>query len=102
METRYYLYPVHTSHSFLQVHTLAARLYLLLQLVLRREYLGAARLAECCHVDTIFTAEEQWVFSQLERCVPDRHPDAHAVRLKLCAAIMYSENKTGWEAHAET
>ena len=101
METRYYLYPVHTSRSFLHVHTLAARLYLVLQLLLRRSHRAAARLMGSCHVDTDFTAEEKWVFEQLERSLDDKHPDAHACRLKLSVALMYSNNRTPWENHVE-
>ena len=103
METRYYLYPVHTSRTFLSPPTLAASLYLILLRLLHRAYGQAFKETEACSVDVPFTAEEAWVWGQFERTLDDAHPDAHAVRLKLSLAVQYSRqsNKLKWEQHKE-
>ena len=45
------------------------------------------------------------MFTQFNRTLtsdsPDNHPDAHACRLKLNLAVLYSDNKTPWEMHIE-
>ncbi len=45
-------------------------------------------------------SQEQWIFAQFERTlssdIPDNHPDAHACRLKLNLAVLYSDNKSPW------
>jgi hypothetical protein len=103
METRYYLLPVHTSRTFLAPPTLSSTLYLVLLRLLHRAYAQAFREAEACAVDVPFTAEEAWVWGQLERTLDDLHPDAHAVRVKLSLAVRYSRasNKSKWEVHRE-
>ena len=101
MESRFYLYPVHTSKTFLLTKTLSSALYMILLKFLNRDYSAAMKQIESCHVDTAFTPEEQWVFDQFERTNDDMHPDAHACRLKLTLAIMYSDNKGKWEVHVE-
>ncbi|KAH3756032.1 nxn protein [Pelomyxa schiedti] len=101
MDMRYFLYPVHTSKTFLLTPSLSSLLYLILLRVLNREYATAFRLIEGCYVDTTFTADERWIFSQFERTMDDRHPDAHAIRLKLSLAIMHSDNRVPWEVHQE-
>lgn len=101
METRYYLYPVHTSLSLLMPGTLASTLYLILLLLLGRQYSRVFRLLDSCTVDVPFTTEERWVFGQLDRSKDDRHPDSLACRIKLSLAVRHSENKFGWELHQE-
>eukprot|EP00941_MAST-03F_sp_MAST-3F-sp1_P005353 g5353.t1 len=101
MQTRYYLYPVHTSAAFLVRPTLSSSLYIVLLKFLGRDYSAAFRLACAVSTDVDFTAEEDWVWQQLRRCEDDRHPDAHAVRLKLSLAVQYSSNKLPWEADDE-
>lgn len=101
MDNHYFLYPVHTSCTFLKPQTLSATLYLLLLRFANRDYKETFRLAEACHVDTVFTAEEQWIFDQLDKLGNDLHPNAHACRLKLSLALMYSENRVKWENHIE-
>ena len=98
--TRFYLLPVHTSRTFLDTTTLASRLYLILLKMLGRQYEEAFQLAEVCAIDTQFTSEEKWVFTLLqERTEQDLSPDAHAVRLKLILALMYSDNSLVWETN---
>ena len=77
METRYYLYQVHTSMTFLHTPSLAAALYLVLARFLARDYAAAAAVISTCTVDIPFTAEEKWIFSKFERGKDDAHPDAH-------------------------
>ena len=74
METRYYLYPVHRSKSFLVPRSLGATLYLLLLRLFARNYSEVFVSIDTCCVDTPFSAEELWVFQQFVRTCDDRHP----------------------------
>ena len=100
-DTPFFLYPVHTSRTFLLNKTLDAALYLILLRFMARDYSGAFRMTEACTVDVDFTESEKWVFNQL-RHVKDKHPDAHALRLQLSLALQYSNNKnTCWDLNEE-
>jgi hypothetical protein len=66
METRYYLYPVHTSRTFLSPPTLAATLYLILMRLFNRSYAQAFRETEGCSVDVPFTPEEAFMANDEE------------------------------------
>lgn len=101
MESRYYLYPVHTSKTFLMMPTLGAALYMSLLRFLNRDHTECFRLLDSCHVDTPFTAEEQHIFDQFQHGQDDLHPDAHACRLKLSLAVLYSDNKIEWKVQNE-
>ena len=101
MDSRYFLYDVHTSLTFLRAPTLAARLYLVLLQLLTRQYASAFQLLDACHVDTAFTAAEKWIFAQFDRANDDKHPDAHAVRLRAALAIAHSDNTLPYELHTE-
>ena len=103
MQRRYYLYPIHTSKTFLETTSLASRLYLILLKLLKRDYIGAIKLVNVVAIDVMFTAEEQWVFGLIQtRTKDDLHPDAHAVRCKLLLAIhLFSDNEILWETHVE-
>lgn len=103
VDMRYYLYPVHTSFSFLIRPTLSSTLYMVLLRLLNREYVTAFRIADTCSVDVPFAAEENWIWAQFERTIEDLHPDAQATRLKLALAVQYSRttNKCKWENHVE-
>nr|CCA25882.1 hypothetical protein ALNC14_120260 [Albugo laibachii Nc14] len=100
MESRYYLYDIHSSHTFLLPPSLSASLYLSLLAILRREYTKAMQMISTCTIDTAMTAEEAWVFSQLSRCVDDRAPNACAYRLKLTLAIG-SAHSVPWDVNEE-
>lgn len=101
MESRYYLYPVHTSKTFLMMPTLGAAMYMSLLRFLNRDYAACFRLLDTCHVDTPFTAEEQHIFDQFQHGQDDMHPDAHACRLKISLAVLFSENKIEWKVQNE-
>ena len=103
MQRRYYLYPIHTSKTFLDTTSLAARLYLILLKLLRRDYIGAVKLSKVVAMDVLFTTEEKWVFGLIQnRTEGDQHPDAHACRLRLLLAVhLFSDNEISWETHLE-
>ncbi len=101
MEGRYYLYPIHTTCTFLSPTSLSSALYLAVLYLLQHNYEHAFKLIEGCCIDTEFTEEEKWVFSQFQKANYDRHPDAHACRLKLILAIMYSPHPSPWPTHKE-
>ena len=101
MKTRCYLLPVHVSRTFLQPDTLEASMYLLLLRLLSRRYKDCMHVIRSCHTDVAFSTEEKWVFSQFESALHDKHPDAHAIRLRLMLAIVHSPefSRVDWEEH---
>eukprot|EP00516_Mucochytrium_quahogii_P008420 CAMPEP_0203758104 /NCGR_PEP_ID=MMETSP0098-20131031/10854_1 /ASSEMBLY_ACC=CAM_ASM_000208 /TAXON_ID=96639 /ORGANISM=" , Strain NY0313808BC1" /LENGTH=3866 /DNA_ID=CAMNT_0050650355 /DNA_START=244 /DNA_END=11840 /DNA_ORIENTATION=- len=103
MDTRYFLYPIHTSGTYLVSQELSASIYLVHLLLIQRRYKETFHLAPTCTVDVPFAADEGFIWSQLERSMDDQHPDAHACRLKLALAIMYARHhiRTPWEVHVE-
>lgn len=103
MDTRYYLYRIHTSSTFLVSQELSASLYLVHLKLLKREYEQAYNLAPTCTVDVPFAPDEGFIWSQLEDTLDDMHPDAHACRLRLSLATMYARDhiRSPWEVHAE-
>jgi hypothetical protein len=68
METRYYLYPVHTTRTFLLTPTLGAAFYLTLLYLMHGEYEYASQLVDTCTVDVSLTREEKWIFDQVNVC----------------------------------
>ncbi|CUG89319.1 zinc finger protein, putative [Bodo saltans] len=101
----FYLYNVHASGAFVVAPSLGASLYLAALSCMHRMYEVALRTLESCYVDTDFTVEEAYMCAlmqrSLDRNAPDLHPDAHAVRIKLAHAVMYSDNKLQWPLHTE-
>ena len=91
VESTYFLYPVHVSLSFLFSPTLSSSLYLLLLRFLHRAYNEVFRLAATIGTDVEFSAEEDCIFQCLGRPPHgDRHPDAHACRLKIALVVLDS------------
>ncbi|CAD2213891.1 hypothetical protein ADEAN_000133500 [Angomonas deanei] len=96
-----YLYAIHNCQQFLIPPTLAASLYYAVMQCATHHYSGAFRTLESCYTDTPFASEEMFMFHLFEKTVPDRYPDAHAIRLKLAHAVQYSNNKYRWELGPE-
>ncbi|GBG26808.1 Hypothetical Protein FCC1311_030302 [Hondaea fermentalgiana] len=103
MDTRYYLYRIHTSCTFLVSQELSASLYLVHLKLLKRQYEQAFKLAPTCTVDVPFSPDEGFIWSQFEDTLDDMHPDAHACRLRLSLATMYARDaiRPSWEVHNE-
>jgi hypothetical protein len=101
----FYLYNVHASGAFVVAPSLGASLYLAALCCMHRMYEVALRTLESCYVDIDFTVEEAYMCALMQRTLdrnaPDLHPDAHAVRIKLAHAVMYSDNKLAWPLHVE-
>lgn len=97
LDTKYYLYPVHVSLSFLFTPTLASALYLLLLRFLHRQYNEAVRLATAIATDTHFTKEERKIFKALRESLRDCHPNAHAARLKISLVTIDSPVVVPWD-----
>ena len=97
LDTKYHLYPVHVSMSFLFSSTLASTLYLLLLRFLSRQYEDAFRLASTIGTDTQLSAEEEQAFKALGRSNSDCHPDAHACRLKISLVTMDAPVVCPWD-----
>ena len=90
METRYFLYPIHVSLSFVFTPTLASALYLMLLRLLHRDYAEVFRLADTIGSDTELSGEERQIFEALSEANTDVHADACACRLKIALALMDS------------
>ena len=101
MESRFYIYPVHLSQTFIQPKTLSATFYYILMCFYERQYVKTFELIAACTVDVPLTDEEKWVFGQFERTLTDRHPNAHACRLRLSLALRYSTTACPWHIHVE-
>jgi len=95
MDTRFFVYPVHVSHTFLHSATLASTFYLLVLALLSRDYLRCSRLLETCEIDVPLGEEERFVFGMVEQSLHDQHPDAHAIRLKLFVCVWLSGSEGG-------
>eukprot|EP01059_Diplonema_ambulator_P011882 TRINITY_DN2195_c0_g1_i1.p1 TRINITY_DN2195_c0_g1~~TRINITY_DN2195_c0_g1_i1.p1 ORF type:complete len:3611 (+),score=1490.67 TRINITY_DN2195_c0_g1_i1:684-11516(+) len=94
-DTRYYLYPVHVSFSFLFTPTLASSLYLLLHKMNYRDYQEAFRLSGAIGTDRELTAEENQIFDKIGE-IEDTHPDAHACRCKISLLTVDSPLEFEW------
>ncbi|KAF1319029.1 hypothetical protein FI667_g13369, partial [Globisporangium splendens] len=101
METRFYSYPIHSSHTFLLPPSFSSTLYLILTSLLSRNYSAAMELIVGCNVDVKFTDEEKWIFDQLGKTLDDRHPNACACRIRLSLGLAYSDNKVPWKLKPE-
>ena len=86
-EIRCYLYPVHSSKSFLITPSLASSMYLMVMYFITGAYQEVYKMVESC-VSEDLTSEEAQIFNQLEFLGNDNHPDAHACRLKLSAVTV--------------
>lgn len=86
-EIRCYLYPVHSSKSFLITPSLASSMYLMVMYFITGAYQEVYKMVESC-VSEDLTPEESQIFNQLEFLGNDNHPDAHACRLKLSAVTV--------------
>ena len=80
----HYLYPIHSSRSFLFTPTLASALYLILLRLISGNFDLAFRLADFCVADTQLSPDEDQLVEQLfEIQRDDVRTDAIACRLKL-------------------
>jgi hypothetical protein len=95
LETKYYLYPVHVSLSFIFTPTLASALYLLLLRFLHRNYEDVFRLAGSIGTDMAFTAEELQIFKKITK-IYDSHPNAHACKSKIALLVADSPVDIGY------
>ena len=95
MDTRFFLFPVHSSGTFVHCEALSASLYLVVLHLLKRNYAIAFEMAHSCTTDTSFSTEEAFIWKQLKHTCDDRHPDAHACRLKLALCTLYMSGSSG-------
>jgi len=101
METRFFLYPVHTSHTFLLTPTQSSAVYLILLRLLARQYTEAYKLVQSCEADMKLSESEEWILQQLEKAQTDFAPNAAAIRLKLSLVIMHSQTPFPWRVQDE-
>lgn len=93
--TRHFIYPIHTSQSFVQFPSWASAVHFTMYALMRRNYMLATRLIESCDTDKMLSVEEQFFWKQLALTNEDGsdcHPDAVALRLKLSLALHYCPN----------
>ncbi|KAF7457140.1 EF hand family protein [Cryptosporidium felis] len=92
--TKHYLYPIHTSKSFVFITSVVSGLYLMLWRFLEQQFesvLSVLDIATSSDMDNSGSMEDEWsseerqlweVFNKLGH-LWDSHPDAHACRLKI-------------------
>ena len=81
LDTKYYLYPVHVSLSFMFTPTFASALYLLYMRLLYRDYEEVFRIATTIGTDTSLSKEEEQLFKMYS--VDDSHPNILACFIKI-------------------
>lgn len=96
----YFLYEIHVSNGFMVAPTLPSALYLLLLRMLYRDYAAASGLVTAVGTDAKHSDEEAQIFRELG-LITDRHPDAHACRLKISLAVADSPIECDWDDRAE-
>ena len=101
LTSRYFMYPVHVSTSFLMTKGLHAAMYLLLLRLLHRDYEDVFQLAESISSDSAFSPEGNKLFDAFENAYDDHHPDAHACRLKISLATLESGRDLPWDITLE-
>jgi hypothetical protein len=101
LSSRYYMYPVHVSASFLLTKGLNAALYLMLLRFLHRDYDEVFRLTDSIATDTALNAEGAKIFEALSFTCTDCHPDAHACRLKISLVTIDSGSELPWDLTTE-
>jgi hypothetical protein len=87
----HYILPVHMSRQFLFTPTLASALYLLMVRFFQRDYKSVCSLAPSVVSDSKLDSNEQQLLEHLEYLATDKHPDAHACRVKLSLSLMGNE-----------
>jgi len=86
LQLKHYYYPIHISTSFLFTQTLSSTLYLMLLRFLNQDFREVFQLADACVADADLSSEEEQIFQKLVSMPlirQNRHPDAHACRLKI-------------------
>jgi thiol-disulfide isomerase/thioredoxin len=101
LSSRYYMYPVHVSTSFLLTKGLNAALYLMLLRLLHRDYDDVYRLSDSVATDTALNTEGNGIFKALGFANNDGHPDAHACRLKISLVVTDSGAELPWDLTVE-
>jgi hypothetical protein len=107
--SRFWMYPVHVSGSYLTTPSLSAALYLVLIMLMRRQYAEASRLLANCFTDTPLTKQEMWIVEMIASTAaaeesmgsPDQHPDCVACRLKLAIVCYECGHKPSWDVPAD-
>lgn len=90
VQSRVFVYAMHTCGEFLQISSLSSTLYLLMLRLMSRDYQQAAELLATIAPDTTLTQEQVFLVDMIRRTAQDCHPDAHACRLKLAHAVKQS------------
>ncbi|KAJ8602501.1 hypothetical protein CTAYLR_001253 [Chrysophaeum taylorii] len=101
LSTRFFLYNVHVSMAFVLPRGLASALYLLLLRLLKRDYAAASRLCDSVASDVTLSADELAIFRALREANDDRHPNAHAVRLRVALVTAQSGHAAPWDLSLE-
>ena len=68
---------------------------------LHRDYASVFRLADSTATDTKLAEEGLSLFKALSRTNDDRHPDAHACRMKISLVTIDSEIESPWDLTTE-
>jgi hypothetical protein len=98
----HYIYPIHLSKSFLFTPTIQSAMYLMLLRMLHKQYQDAFQLAESCISDIMTSSKEASHFwTLIQDQTDDMHPNAHALRLKLCYVALSVGYPVSWDLTSE-
>ena len=87
--SRYFLYEVHPSDTFVLFKSIGATLYWAFLKLMHREYIDAFQAIVSCGTDMRLTWSEFTMLSYFKACEDDHHPNAHACLLKLRLVLQY-------------
>ena len=82
-EAAYFVYPVHSSGTFMSSKSVSSTLYLFAMRMLTRKYKEAFRLIDSCVLDSVLTPQENQFLTVINSNPDDLLVDARACRLKL-------------------
>lgn len=93
LQSRFFVYPLHASGTFLMTPDTSSALYLAAMCLLRRDYERCCAIAPACRTDLPLNVQEAWALQQLWKSEEDKHPDAHACRIRFAAIEKEAEGE---------
>lgn len=97
VQSRFFLYPIHSSGAFLVTTSTSALLYLIIMHLMTMEYTKCGHLLENCSIEGSLSKEETWILKLVAQTLDDQHPDARGLRLKLALLCVLSKNEVPFE-----
>ncbi len=97
LKSKYFIYQVHVSQTFLFTPTLSSALYLTLLRLMYRDYEEVMSMSSSIATDGEMDDEEKQILNLLETAADDAHPNAHACFNKIALNMQYSSVFCPWD-----